>query len=228
MENATKALLIGAGMLFAVAIVSMMIYVYLNITGYYSEKQTALTKEQITEFNSQYEAYNRDDVTGFELVSLINKILDYNNNTSADGWEEMFISFTINITELDPENYLFNKDTYDTTDKKLNKTLKQDIIKPMQDYEKEYGAGVLSKLVSNKDTVYDYDSSKYSSEKEAASEKLGIKTEIPDEAVINKYEVYLNFKRAEFECSGTHYNNEDNIMYSTGRITKISFTQKQK
>ena len=112
MENATKALLIGAGMLFAVVVVSMVLYTYNQITTYYNSKQDEQEVKQQAEFNTEFAAYDRDDVTGFELVSLINKIINYNrqnayeSGTTASGstysynnadknWRTMEISFII-------------------------------------------------------------------------------------------------------------------------------------
>ena len=74
MENATKALLIGAGMLFAVVVVSMVLYTYTQITTYYNSKQNEQEVKQQAEFNIEFSAYDRD-LTGFELVTLINKAI---------------------------------------------------------------------------------------------------------------------------------------------------------
>ena len=80
MENATKALLMAAGILIAIIVLSLAIVVYGRISGFYQTKQSNLNEEQLAEFNNQYIAYDRTDVTGFELVSLINKVIDFNQN----------------------------------------------------------------------------------------------------------------------------------------------------
>ncbi len=36
-------------------------------------------------FNEQFANYDRDDVQGYELISLVNKIIDYNYRKSDDG-----------------------------------------------------------------------------------------------------------------------------------------------
>lgn len=230
MENATKALLIGAGMLFAVAIVSLMIYAYFSITGYYSEQQSSMTKEQITEFNNEYEAYNREDVTGFEIVSLINKIINYNNYNAVDenlgfentdkNYEKMYIEFTIKNSDIlngiDGVK-LFTSNKYDSENSKTNTALEK-IMTDMQSLESTYTAGVLSKLVSNRYylSIYGGDGSK------DIKQVLGKNTDekdLPKLEDVLKYEQYIEFKRAEFKCTKTEYNN------STGRIVKLIFEE---
>ena len=80
MENATKALLMAAGILIAIIVLSLAIVVYGRVTSYYQLKQRNISEEQLTAFNNEYSVYDREDVTGFELVSLINKTIDYNQN----------------------------------------------------------------------------------------------------------------------------------------------------
>lgn len=232
MENATKALLIAAGMLFAVAIVSMGLYAYVQITEYYAAKQDATTTEQITEFNLAYEAYNRDDVTGFELVSLINKIINYNSqNTYASGegysfinsdkgWEKMYIEFTLtdSIFTNGIEGFkLFSKTTYNS-EHQTTETELIGIINDMQELENEYSATVLSKLVSNRSYLSQFGGNGTKS----IAEVLGTNSIDLDDLSTKKicnYEQYIEFKRAEFKCTGTEYNS------STGRIVKMYFEQ---
>ena len=84
MENATKALLIAAGMLFAMMILSLMVYAYSMFTGFQQSKVNATREEQINEFNLEYESYNRKDVRGIELYTLYAKIQDYNARVDDD------------------------------------------------------------------------------------------------------------------------------------------------
>ena len=182
MENATKALLISAGILFAIVIVSIGIISYNGIKNYYGQKQTSLTAEQLAAFNREFEAYNRDDVTGFELVSLINKIINFNSNNAVDeelgfnntdkDFQKMYIEFELTNDTLRNgiENYkgkkikLFENAKnykYDSEDSKTNRKLTE-IISYMQSKENTYTGSVLSKLVSNREylKVYGGDGSK--------------------------------------------------------------------
>lgn len=89
MENTSKALIMAGGMLMAILILSVAIAGYNQIRNSSQVDQESLTAEQIAEFNSQFEAYNRENLTGIELVSLLNKIKDYNAKNVPDGYKEM-------------------------------------------------------------------------------------------------------------------------------------------
>lgn len=245
MENATKALLIGAGMLFTIAIVSIAWAAYTNITGYYQEEQKSVTSDQLANFNKEYEAYNRDDVTGFELVSLINKVINYNANNAVDeslgfrntdiNFQKMYVKFTItnsnltNGTEVKSKNLkvkLFDSSTYDSENTTTNTKL-QSIMKRMQSLENTYGANVLSKLVSDRDNLTIYGGNGSKDLKRVLGKNISVPGYNKEEKYsedgakqILEYEQYIEFKRAEFKCTKTDYNN------STGRITKLEFTQK--
>ena len=77
MENATKALIIAAGMLLAIMILSLLTISYNNLTDYLNQDEKIKEVEQITRFNSQFENYNRKDVRGSDILSLVSKIKDY-------------------------------------------------------------------------------------------------------------------------------------------------------
>ena len=246
MENATKALLISAGILFAIVVVSRGVISYGRIKNYYGDKQSSLTTEQLAAFNLEYESYNRTDVTGFELVSLINKIINFNNNNAYDenlgymnsdkNFQKMYVEFELNNTILldgisDGINNvkLFDSKKYDSEHPKTNTKLTQ-IIGEMQGLENQYGASVLTKLVSNRQylSVYGGDATK------TIRQVIGKFAKVPgyngsgaeptgkiDDAaeLIIKYEQYLEFKRAVFKCTETKYNE------NTGRIVKLIFEQ---
>ena len=154
MENATKALLIAAGMLLAILVTSLLVMFYNSLADYEQDKQNALTEAQIAQFNKEYEAYNRE-VSGFELLSLINKVLSYNaqnaistdsgedswgySNTSK-GYTEMYMSIN-----LKSSNALFTQQKYDTA-KKKDKALLKGIRDDMKNLENKYGSSTMSKF----------------------------------------------------------------------------------
>ena len=72
MENASKALLMAAGVLIALIIIGALLLMFNNLSNY-QETNTQNTREsQIVEFNKQFETYDRNDVRGNELISLTN------------------------------------------------------------------------------------------------------------------------------------------------------------
>lgn len=100
MENATKALLIAAGMLLAVMILSIAAITYKQVSSYYSEKQDIIFEEQAGKFNKRFEDYNRERIRGSDIVSLVNMVIDYNTNESFEtGTNYKRIKLEINMID---------------------------------------------------------------------------------------------------------------------------------
>lgn len=98
MENATKALLIAGGVFFGLIILTVSIFAYTQMVNYYRSKEDIIKTEQVIKFNSQYDAYIRNDVRGNDILSLINKIVDYNKREAdAEGirFERMIIEVNL-------------------------------------------------------------------------------------------------------------------------------------
>lgn len=217
MENATKALLIGAGMLFTIAIVSIVWIAYGNISGYYNAKQSNIDQEQLAVFNNEYAVYDRD-LTGFELVSLINKVIDFNEHKIDEGYTQMSVTAVISNSPSYNKGGLFEglngrPVVYDGKNSNDNRTALKNKIKSMQDLEKEYTAGVLTKLVSNIDNLEEYGGSG-----KTIKDVLGKEYKnLPTKDDLLKYSDYLVFKRGNFKSNGAKYEN--------GQIVSFSFTQ---
>ena len=82
MENAVKALLIAAGVIMAIMIVSLLVVLYNDVSSYYTQKHETTMIEQTTKFNAKFENYHRNNLRGTELISLMNRIIDYNATES--------------------------------------------------------------------------------------------------------------------------------------------------
>ena len=78
MENASKALIMAGGMLLAILIISLLMYAWSLFSKYQASKDSLSDVEDTAKFNEQFANYDRDDVKGYEIISLINKITDYN------------------------------------------------------------------------------------------------------------------------------------------------------
>lgn len=87
MENASKALLIAGGMLILIVLVSIILLVKANVENYYASENELEMIADTTKFNEQFTRFNRNDVQGYELISLVNKVVDYNERLSeaSDG-----------------------------------------------------------------------------------------------------------------------------------------------
>lgn len=113
MENASKALLIGASILFAVMIMSLLLIAYNQISAYYSAKYGATMIEQNTEFNNKFENYNQKKIRGNDMISFMNQVIDYNERQSyqvGTNYKRLEVTITLGNSTI------INKFKYNTSD----------------------------------------------------------------------------------------------------------------
>lgn len=111
MENASKALLMAGGVLISIIIASMLVLMFNNLNNYQKNSNEQKFQAEILAFNQPYEGYNRKDVRGNDLVSLINRVTDYNRRktTASDESDDTYKPIKITIDLTDPNtNSLVN------------------------------------------------------------------------------------------------------------------------
>ena len=92
MEDVSKALLIAAGVMLAVMLVSLLFIFGDKMASYFSEKHDAAMIEQTVEFNNKFQNYDGKTIRGNELVSIMNRVVDYNNYQSdMVGYDRIII-----------------------------------------------------------------------------------------------------------------------------------------
>lgn len=109
MENASKALIMAGAVLLALMVISLLVFFFNNLRELQGISQSSEQVQQSAEFNNQYDVYARN-VYGSELLSIANKIHDYNVRESENqGYTkiELYITFS---TDLD-KNF-FKKGIY--------------------------------------------------------------------------------------------------------------------
>lgn len=89
MENATKALLMAAGVLIGILILSLAVYLFVDFGGTAAQIQDQTAQQQLVEYNTQFTKYS-DDVTIYDIVSLIHLVQA--NNKQYEGQEEYQIT----------------------------------------------------------------------------------------------------------------------------------------
>ena len=104
MENASKALIMAGGMLIAGLLVSLIMYAWSTFSEYQSSNDEIKNIENTAKFNQEFTNYDRDDVMGYEILSLLNKVADYDEKMTSDtkyGNDEMYppVSMTIQLEE---------------------------------------------------------------------------------------------------------------------------------
>lgn len=103
MENVSKALLMAAGLFIAILIISVLIVFYNNISSYYAQKHDATMIIQTTKFNAQFEKYHRNDIRGSDLISLMNRVINYNATESyfeETDYERIKVTITLGGNDI--------------------------------------------------------------------------------------------------------------------------------
>ena len=224
MENASKALLIAAGVLVGVILITMIMYGYDQIAGYYRAKEEQQQIEQLAEFNNQYLVYYKDNVRGSDLVSLVNKIMDFNALNNEQ--EEIQISIKLSENSSDKEKakmfYYKYDENQDVKLVKLTEVYTQNnintILNKAYEIDGEYMQPIATKLSSNMSTLMGENSRKTPEELFAelkiVPENYGGVDKIRKD--ILQYYQYLQFKRAHFDCTDLKYT-------SYGRVKSFTF-----
>lgn len=116
MENASKALLMAGGVLIALLVIGALVLMFNQIGSYQQSQDTNKKNSQLAEFNLEFERYLDDKgITGADVISLINKVVDYNNKAKKGGVTDSIdynIKMSITISNLNQFNikYAYNND----------------------------------------------------------------------------------------------------------------------
>lgn len=140
MENASKALIIAGSVLIAILVISLLVVFYNNIKEFQNANHQVDIAEQISEFNKQYDVYYRDNLFGSDILSIANKVVDYNireSNTEGYSKIETSVKFKTGISP-NGEKLIDSKKKYNAQE--LNK-ISQNLEKKVTDIGKEKYAG---------------------------------------------------------------------------------------
>lgn len=149
MENASKALIMAGSVLIALVVISVVVFFFNNIRDLQKTNMTSDEVQQVTEFNKQFDVYTRN-VYGSELLSIANKIVDYNKRESdSKGYIKIVLEVKIS-DDSNPNTEIFNKGKDATYDENDFNTIKEKIDKE------------LAKFSDRKKTEYTYTNGKYS------------------------------------------------------------------
>ena len=95
MENASYALKMAAGVLLAVLILSIMTFILNNYTQTQKTILESKKSEKVVEFNEQFQAYEKAQMYGTDVISCLN--LAYSINLENRVWYNMGLSGTSRI-----------------------------------------------------------------------------------------------------------------------------------
>ena len=215
MENVSKALLIAAGVLIGLIVLTMLVVMYRQVTSYYTAKEKARTFEQLQEFNAQYTPYNRKNVRGTELISLINKIINFNEQEDEIGIE-IEIRFSDNLAKA--QTFYYNPTEFpDVKLINVNQSYDYEAIKDVLEeairIEEEYGKTLVTELTANMFKVCE--ASDAVRENYYKSLKVN-ESEIDRDEMLEYYQ-YGQLKKAHFNCEELNYT-------ENGRVRSFVFS----
>lgn len=168
MENASKALIMAGSVLIALVIIGALVLTFGNLTSYQKTDTESTRSSQIVEYNSQFETYNRDDVRGSDLYSLLNKVIDYNRRQTTMGTgatdtgqdiRYMPMEITVDfdgkkgeLAEDEKKNLLIKDNKY--TINEITNTFENDIKNTIDTLERVYGQDSLTNLTTNLTKIF--------------------------------------------------------------------------
>ena len=114
MENSVKALLIAASMILVIMILTLVMVAYNDTSGFFQREHENTVVEQLERFNNQFDNYNDTTIRGNEMLSMINKLIDYNVlQAENDGYDE--IELVINGIDSDNVKNQFKSNNSDSS-----------------------------------------------------------------------------------------------------------------
>lgn len=224
MENASKALLMAGGVLIALLVIGALVLMFNQLSYYQKSENTSEKTQQLTEFNKEYLKYTYDDIKGYELISVVNKVIDYNIKENVGN----SVDYTKKITvDINMKNFkskygvrnvtsLFTKDTYTINS---DNTIFSTDLNNFRAMENTYTLSAMNKLSANYDTL--------KQAKEENQYEIKMK-EVVGKVVknnsgntislseIEQYREYSEFKSSTFKPLNVEY-------HDNGQVKKISF-----
>ena len=226
MENASKALLMAAGVLIAVMLLSIIVYMSTSMTRIADAQDQRTEAEQLAAFNKEYEVYNRKKLYGTDIITVVNKAINHNYNMQTANVDDHYY-INISITPIQKFETIYERiDTKEVYP--VAETIGYSGLSPAA--RSEFGAtntntcfedGVTETLgnwqQNSEGFVMDYDFIKFFSANKEDGEISP--PESGDEYRYVMYSALTNFKRAIFKCYQVDYNE------FTGRIEAMHFEQ---
>lgn len=224
MENASKALLMAGGILIALMVIGALLLMFNQIGDYQKSQSSSVKDSQLAAFNQEFVKYTDSEIKGTDLISLANKIIDFNNKegitNSVDYDKKMTLTIDMNnFVEKhgknisDRKDCLFSSKSYTVSKDNTNKNDFYKIINYYSDLETKYGLKIMQLLSSN---YYSIESGEKTISEIAGKTIVDKYNKEITEEKVAEYREYSEFKSSIFKCSA-------NPEYDNGQIVRLSF-----
>lgn len=155
MENASKALIMAGGVLIGIMLLSFMVLMLSKGGSISSEYDSQNADNQLVKFNSQFEIYDREDNTFFDIITVANLAYDVNKRNGYDDSNSVIVELCLE-----------------------NKNSVSHSIFPKKNLQKNYFFPGMNTNADKKNQVYMYDLiPKYGTKNEDGTYKYNFKCE---------------------------------------------------
>ena len=209
MENASKALIIAGSMIIALIVISLLVFFFNNLKSLVGVQQGVTRTEQVAEYNKSYEAYARN-VYGSELLSIANKINDYNVR-QADEQGYTHIDLEVQINKNIDNEYFQRGSTLNANE----------LINNFKEIENKVETLGKETIVSSKNSRVSRTISKLASMRTSDIEQLGFEKSQYDTKV-SQYNTYKTLL-SQVKATAFKYENIEYDKYN-GRVTKMIYS----
>ncbi len=107
MENASKALIMAGSILLTIMVVGLLVYFMSQYRQFPQAQNDAERLAQVSKFNREYESYDKKEMYGTEVATVVNKVINHNKKYfdprteqgKIDKENNHYIDVQINILE---------------------------------------------------------------------------------------------------------------------------------
>lgn len=149
MENASKALLMAAGVLIGIMILSLGVYIFTQFGGTSAQIYNNIEQNQINQFNTQFTSYEtKEYITIYDIISMANlatqnnKKYEYTKRTTSTG-EDSYIAVKIGATSIE---YGYGAKQSDI-EEDYNKRIEEQVKTGLKKYKAKVYISTISKKV---------------------------------------------------------------------------------
>ena len=99
MENASKVLIMAAGVLIGIMILSLAVYLFATFGATSAEMHGQIEQDRINQFNAQFTSYeSKQDITIYDIITLVNLAKDNNESYALTEATDTNYYITVNAT----------------------------------------------------------------------------------------------------------------------------------
>ena len=152
MENASKALLMAAGVLIGILILSLAVFLFVDFGEKTSKLYDRIEESQLLQYNAQYTIYaGRTDITIYDIISVAN--LAKQNNADYGDYTDFENTYKVTVVLTGDMGYTETN----LQDEGITDARKQDLIKHYMELDSDGEIVHRFKVVGNRNGI-DYHS----------------------------------------------------------------------